>query len=105
MLLSTKKSWPIKELLGVFARSIGQVFFVKVWGQDFSQKSEIKSRRFFLESLGPKNKKIPFFGDRKRKLCENLGKSVDSSCLSIVRLTKPVALVHCLGPVYPLSEV
>jgi hypothetical protein len=65
ILLSTKKSWPIKEKLGVFARSIGQ---------DFSKKSGIKSRRFFWKVLGPK-KKIPFFGDRKRELWENLGKS------------------------------
>ncbi len=52
ILLSTKKSWPIKEKLGVLARSIGQ---------DFSKKRGIKSRRFFLESLGPK-KKDSFFG-------------------------------------------
>jgi hypothetical protein len=41
---------------------LAKIFFVKVWGQDFSKKSGIKSRRFFLESLGPKKKDSFFWG-------------------------------------------
>ena len=42
ILLSTKKSWPIKEKLGVFARSIGQDFCCKSLGPRLFQKKRDK---------------------------------------------------------------